>query len=445
VRPLLCDHLGVTIAGASTESAAVMRRHLRTWSTTVGAEQPMLGSAQTGSALDAAMANAVAAHSIEFDDVHCPASLHPGVVVFPAAFAAHGLRPSTEEDFLTAVLRGYEAMCRVGRALNPVAHYARHFHPTGTTGSFASAVVAASMLGLDPGEATAALGVAASLASGSMEFLTDGAWTKRLHPAFAVRNGIQAALLVTDGILAPTDGLAGARGFLQAYSADSNPEELLRAFGERPLEISLTSIKPHSCCRYVQGPIDAVLSLRASHGIDPGRVHSVKLGIPTVARDIVAEPRAEKRSPANVVDAQFSLPFGAAVALLEGRAGLTEYSELTISSTAVQKLMKRVEHVVDPALDAVFPDEWLAWAEITTDDGQVWRSDIAAPKGDPLNPVSDEELEAKFRDLVKSALAPDDSSAVLAAVGGIDGAGGLERLQRALTAATGVGTAGAGQ
>lgn len=436
-RTLLLDHLGVVIAGAATDSAGAMRAHLGHWPTAVGAARPMLGSGAQASGLDAAMANAVAGHSVELDDVHCPASLHPGVVVFPAAFAAHAMLPVLEPTFLTAVLRGYEAMCRIGRAINPAAHYARHFHPTATTGCFAAAVVAASILDLDEAAATAALGVAASLASGSMAFLADGAWTKRLHPAFAVRNGIESAVLAADGVLAPTDGIAGDAGFLYAYSSDPNPSELLKEFGARALEVAVTSIKPHACCRYMQGPIDAVLAIRNAEGIDTAEVDRVRLGIPTVARDIVAEPAEAKRRPANVVDAQFSLPFGAAVALTHGSAGLSQFEERTLRSEPIRQLMQRVEHVVDPAIDAVFPERWLAWAEITTRSGEVLRREISAPKGDPLNPVTTNELIAKFTELVAPTLSDDTAAAVIDAVDAVHTQGGLDRLDKALLGAGG--------
>lgn len=434
---LLRDHVAVVIGGSATESAAAMLRYLQRWPSGIGTPQPVFGTQVIACSLDAAMANAVAAHSMEFDDVHCPASLHPGTVVFPAAFAAYGIQPVAEACFLTAVLRGYEAMCRVGRALNPVAHYARHFHPTATAGTFGAAVVAASILGFDEAATVAALGIAASMPAGSMEFLTDGVWTKRLHPAFAVRNGLQAALLAAEGIPAPQDGIAGERGFLQAYSAEPNPQELLDGFGVRELEVGATSIKPHACCRYVQAPIDALLSLRKAHGIAAHSVRSVRLGIPSVAANIVAEPVDEKSHPASVLDAQFSAPFGAAVALISGRAGPGEYTASTIETPAVRALMERVSCTVDPELDRVFPAEWRAWAEITIDEGSMLRCEVAAPKGDPANPIDAEELAAKIHQLVAPRMGAGAEAALLRALDGFGTEGGLARLLAAASAGGG--------
>jgi len=400
-RMLLLDHIVVTAGGAAADSACAARR----WARGIGddgSRLPLIGWKGSLAAVPAAAANAVAAHSIEFDDVHNASSLHPGAVIFPAAMAMTSIIGSSPSDFLTAVVRGYEVMCRVGRAANAPAEYARHFHPTATVGHLGAAATCASLLKLDQTRAVWALGIASTMAGGTMQFLVDGSWTKRLHPALAVQNGIHAARLAAEGYLGGEDGIGGSRGFLASHSADPHPERVLADFGSRPLEIRSTSIKAHTCCRYNQGPIDAVLALRLAHGFDARDVVAATIGIPSVAVDIVAEPRLEKIAPKSVVDAQFSLPFSVAVALVRGRAGLSEYTEVLLDDPTIVRLMELVDYKADREIDRFYPEEWRAWARISLRDGSIVSAQVDHPKGDPANALTRDELLAKVDELTTS-------------------------------------------
>ena len=412
VRRLLLDHLGVASAGSVTDSATTFRRTMGRFAHDESASLPVIGASATAAPVLAAMANAVAGHSIEYDDVHNSSSSHPGVVMYPAAMAATALAGGDERDLVRAVVIGFEVMCRAGRAADPAAHYARHFHPTGTIGSLGAAAAAAAAFGLDADGINSAVGIAATMASGSMEFLRDGAWTKRLHPALAARNGVEAGLLAADGYVGTDDGICGERGFLAAHSDAPEPERLLEGWGRWPLEVVSTSIKRHTCCRYNQGAIDALLAIRSDHGVGAGDVESVVIGIPSVAVDIVAEPAAAKRRPASVVDAQFSLAFGAAAALLWGRAGLAEYDEDRLDDPAAQALMDRVTYEVDSKIDRDFPDKWRAWARVTTRSGDVHTQRVDDPKGDPGNPFTDEECREKFDDLASAVYSAEARDAI---------------------------------
>ncbi len=412
VRRLLLDHLGVAAAGSVTDSAVTFRRTMDRFAHDASAALPVIGAGVTAAPVPAAMANAVAGHSIEYDDVHNSSSSHPGVVMYPAAMAATALAGGDERDLVRAVVIGFEVMCRAGRAADPAAHYARHFHPTGTIGSLGAAAAAAAAFGLDADGINSAIGIAATMASGSMEFLRDGAWTKRLHPALAARNGVEAGLLAADGYVGTDDGICGERGFLAAHSEAPEPDRLLEGWGRWPLEVVSTSIKRHTCCRYNQGAIDALLAIRSDHGVGAGDVESVVIGIPSVAVDIVAEPAASKRRPASVVDAQFSLAFGAAAALLWGRAGLAEYDEARLSDPAALALMDRVGYEVDPEIDRDFPDKWRAWARVTTRSGDVHTQRVDDPKGDPGNPFTDDECREKFDDLASAVYSAEARDAI---------------------------------
>jgi 2-methylcitrate dehydratase PrpD len=243
-----------------------------------------------------------------------------------------------------------------------------------------------------------ALGIAGSQAAGSMEFLSDGTWTKRFHPGWAAHNGIIAALLAGKGYTGPSSIIEGKAGFLHAYSPKSDLAKVLPNWGE-PFEIMKTSIKPHSCCRYMQAPIDGILKITKENNIKAEDVDTVTLGMLKTAVPIVVEPKEIKLSPRSVVDAQFSMAFGAAVALMFGRATLEEFVQEQVDSKEIKKLMGKVACVEDPKLDKDFPKKWPATAAIKTKDGKSYRASIEYPKGDPGNPLSWDELIAKFQNL----------------------------------------------
>ena len=394
---LFLDFLGVAGRGSQGRTARRLGRSLED-----------LGGAQRGSVVIgagpgtgpawAALANGVAAHSVEMDDVVNEASLHPGVIVFPAVLAAAGLASSSGRELIAAAVAGYETAIRLGVALDPAAHYARGFHPTSTCGVFGAAVAAGKLLGLDQEGLTRALGIAGSQAAGSLEFLSDGSETKPFNAGWAAHGGLVAALLARQGFSGPATIIEGRHGFLQGYSDAARADRVLSGWG-RPYQVLRTSIKPHACCRYKQGPIDALLEIRAKHRPDPDRIQAVEVAVLRAGQALVAEPPEQKRRPRTIVDAQFSMPFGVAVALLYGRAGIETYVEENLASPRVRALMDKVRCVTDEEIEVGFPRRWAAKARLRTEAGEVHEAGLAHPKGDPENPLSWEELIEKYNQL----------------------------------------------
>ncbi|MCW5888972.1 MAG: MmgE/PrpD family protein [bacterium] len=402
-RAFLLDWLGVTLGGAPEPSSVALRRGLALLGTP--GDAPAFGTCERFAPIHAALANGAAAHTLEMDDTHQAGSIHLGATMFAAAFAAAARRPETTLDAaLRAVAAGYEVTGRLAMALDPAAHYRRGFHPTGTCGAFGAAATAALLLGQDADGVANALGIAGSQAAGSMEFLADGTWTKRFHPGWAAHAGLHAAALAAAGFRAPATILEGRFGTLHAYSDAAEVAKL--DDGPEPVVLR-TSVKPHACCRYMQAPIDAVLGLRAAHGLRPGDVERIEVGIVAAGFPIVCEPLDAKRRPATVVDAQFSLPFGVAVALLRGQASPDEFVPSVFGDATITTLMDRVEPRRDPALDAAYPQVWPAWVKVVTRAGAVHDAHVRFPLGDPENFPGDPALLAKFRRLAARALAPD--------------------------------------
>jgi len=358
----------------------------------------IIGTKERAFHLYSALANGTSAHAIEMDDVNNEASLHPGVVIFPAALATSEMVGGAGKKFIEAVVLGYEVMIRLGRALGAQNSYKRGFHPTGNCGSFGSSVVVSKIIGLRQEGMTSALGIAGSQAAGSMEYLAKGAWTKRFHPGWAALSGMVAAQLAQKGFRGPTSIIEGRDGFLHSYSDGADESKVMEGVGSQ-YEILRTSIKPHACCRYMQPPIDAILKIVKENDLPPEKVEKARVGILQAGAHLIAEPLEEKYTPKSIVDAQFSMPFGAAVAILYRRAGLGEFHLSKIRSEEVKQMMRRVECFIEPDLERTFPKQWPATAEILTKDGKKYFTRVEYCKGDPENPLSWEEVIDKFNDL----------------------------------------------
>jgi 2-methylcitrate dehydratase PrpD len=394
---LLLDYLGVAIAGSLTESSQPIHRMLAR-SASHG-PCTVIGTASQTSPEFAALANGAAAHSVELDDTHQAASIHPGVVMFSTAIALSEIHPDIDgAQFVAAVVAGYEVAARLGMALQPISHYELGFHPTPTCGVFGAAVTAAKLLRLSEEQMLSAVGIAGSMAAGSLEFLADGTWTKRLHPGLAAQNGILAANLAAEGFRGPATILEGRDGFLWAYSRKSKPELVTQGLGQN-FEILRTSIKPHACCRYMQAPIDGLIELATEHDIHPEQVERIEIAVLEAGWPLVCEPQKRKYSPSNVVDAQFSMPYGAAVALTDRAAGLDQFTGESFHSPQIKTLMDKVVLQKDNRIEKNFPEEWPAIVQVHLTNGKQFEKYVRFPKGDPENPLTWQELTTKFQSL----------------------------------------------
>ena len=401
---LVLDLLGVatrgSAAGSSRAVQAVVATQPRGSATVIGGSVPTsvggTASPLRSTAAWAALANGASAHAIEMDDVTTESSLHPGAAVIPAALAVAQERSAPGLSALEAIVAGYEVTMRVGNALGAASAYRRGFHPTGVAGVFGAAVAAGKVLGLDAQGLERAIGIAGTMASGSLEYLADGSWTKRLNPGWAAHGGIVAASLAAAGFTGPRTAIEGEHGLLRGYTDAPDPTRLLEGLSTGDLQVMHVSIKPYGCCRYAHGIIDAVLALKKDHGLSPDDVAEMRLGVLTAGWPLIAEPAERVKAPRNVVDAQFSAPYAAAVALARGRAGLAEFGDDALRDPTVRALTARSECVADPSLDAEYPRRWPAAVEIRLRDGRVLRHRIEHALGEPENPVPRDALVARF-------------------------------------------------
>jgi 2-methylcitrate dehydratase PrpD len=391
---LALDFIGLAARGSIFESSKPIHELIRSYG---GQGKGVVIGLKELSPLPqyAALANGSASHSLELDDVINEASLHPAVAVFPTAFALADAYGKSGKDLILASVLGYEVMGQLGKALNPTNVYARGFHPTGVVGAMAAAATASKLLDLSVEQTANALGIVGSQAAASMEFLNTGAWTKRLHPGWAAHNGIIAAELAKSGFTGPETIIEGDKGFAKAYSYDYNLESINPEFSNTDNFILKTSIKPHACCRYKQGPLDIVLNIVKTHDLKPEDINEINIEIVQTGLPIIALPEEEKRNPKSSVDAQFSMHFGAAVAVLYRQTLLEQYDEQVVNLPEVKELMKKVHCFRGEDLEIEFPKKWPARVKIETTKG-TFSDRIDYPKGDPENPLTWEEMITKF-------------------------------------------------
>lgn len=407
------DYLAVGVRGSLTDSSQPLYRLVETLGD--GGEGKVLGRSKKATFPYAALANGSSAHSIELDDTHQGGSIHLGVSVFSAALAVAEQVDASGEDFIAASIAGFEVAARLAMAVRPKEHYSRGFHPTATCGVFGAAVAAAKLWRLSEVQLLSALGIAGSQASGSMEFLTDGAWTKRLHPGWAAFSGIHAALLAREGFLGPATIIEGKDGFLKAYSSNADPGRVTAGLGA-DFQILQTAVKPHACCRYTQAPIDATLAVTKEHNLSPRDVKAVTVGMLETGIPVICEPAQRKVQPLSVVDMQFSLPFGVAVALAKRQAGLAEFTLPMLEDPDVKALMPKIGYQRDPELEKNYPQEWPAWVRVTLYDGKEVSAHVRYPKGDPENPLSWDELIEKYQALTSAVWDQEKRESVQGAV-----------------------------
>ena len=374
----------------------------------------------------AAFLNGALAHSLDFDDTHAAGSLHPGAPVIPAALAAGEMVGASGADVLAAIIAGYEITCRVALALPAGEHYDRGFHPTATCGAFGAAAAAARVFGLDAAGVEGAMGTVLSQAAGSLQFLVNGAWTKRFQVGWAAMNGLMAATLVREGFKGTIEALEGRHGFMQAYAPNPTPERAVQDLGT-VFELMNTAVKPYPSCRYGHASIDAALALRAANDLKPEEIEHVTLGLPCAGMMLVGQPPEKKQNPQNVVDGQFSGPFVVASALATGAMGWDSYQLL--QDATIRSLLPKISSELDPEIEAEFPANMSGKVTIAAR-GQSFVRKVVVPKGEPSNFLTEAELRAKFSGLAEAVLGPERTARLASEVLAIDTLSDVSSLMR---------------
>jgi 2-methylcitrate dehydratase PrpD len=333
------------------------------------------------------MVNAASSHYAEQDDVHNGSVFHPATVVFPAALAVAQALGCSGQQFLTAVVAGYEVGIRVGEFLGR-SHY-KVFHTTGTAGTLAAAAAAGRLLNLTPQQMQDAFGSAGTQAAGLWEFLRDGADSKQLHAAKAAADGLTSAYLASAGFTGAARIFEGAQGMGAGMSSDADPAKLTSGLGQR-WALAETSFKFHAACRHTHPAADALLQVMTAHGLTAQQIVRVDAFVHQAAIDVLG-PVVK---PQTVHQAKFSM--GSVLALIARfkAAGLSEFSD-HFEDDATIEFRDKVQMVLDPEIDQAYPARWIGKVAVHTGDGRILHGRVDEPKGDPGNTLDRGELEQK--------------------------------------------------
>lgn len=390
-------------------------------------EATVIGAGDRLPAPAAALANGALIHALDFDDTHAGALVHVTAAVLPAALAVGEETVASGAEVLAAYVSGAEVVARLGAAL-PHAFHARGLHATSVCGVFAAALVAARLAGLGARETTNALGIAGSLASGSLEFLHTGSATKQLHPGLAGMAGITAARLAAAGADGPATILEGPYGLYRSLAArDVDPAALTEGLGAR-WETPRITIKPYPACQLSHASLDAI---RAAGPVDPAAVEEVVFTVPPDTVPVVCEPAEPKRRPRTSYEGKFSLPYCAAALLVDGRLDVSSFDPPMLARPEVLALAARVSWTErDPGVP---PAEAPGIAEVRLRDGTVLRGEVLRSRGGPEAPLDDEALLAKFH--ANCGGRSEASETLAQIVFGIEALGGLAPLLAATEAA----------
>ena len=392
-KRLMLDAIGCGLAAKRFDFAAAS---LRAIAELAGpGPRAVVGHAQRLPLRDAVLANGILMHGLDYDDTHTEGVAHLTVAVLPAVLGLGAELERSGRELVAAYVAGVEAGARIASVAKGGFHQAG-FHPTGVVGAFAAAIAAGKLYHLDAEQLIHAQGAALSVAAGSLEFLEDGSWTKRLHAGWAGVGGITAAALARRGFVAPSAAYEGRYGLFQIYLRNKNPdtERATRGLGSE-WETLNVAVKPFPACHFVHAFADAAIALRQS-GVDPANVASVTALVPKEEVDVICEPAANKRRPANDYDAKFSLPYVLAASLRAGKFGLAELEAGALADPQTLALAAKVGYRVDP--DSGFPKHYSGEVIVRLADGRELRHRESVNRGAADRPLSNPEVEAKFMD-----------------------------------------------
>ncbi|HCU89777.1 MAG TPA: MmgE/PrpD family protein [Gammaproteobacteria bacterium] len=395
-KHLVLDSVGIAHASGTYHFASVAMAAAQALSES--GDSPVIGSSKKLSLRDAALVNGILCHGLDFDDTHSAGVIHATTSTFPCALATAGHVNASGKDMLIAYIIGVEAAARLGMVVKGGLHQIG-FHPTGVMGSFGCSLVAGRLLGLNEKQLTMAQGIVLSMAAGSLEFLEDGAWTKRMHPGWAAVSGITAAFLAKEGYVGASRPYEGRFGLFNAYL--SHPEynaasdlSLATAGLRETWEIENVAIKPFPACHFTHGCIDAALGLIRENEIRADDIKRVRALVPQEVVKTVCEPVTNKRRPQNEYDAEFSIPFLVSAAITRGKFTLAELTDDSLQDPEILSLADRVDYEIDH--DSGFPKYYSGEVVVEMNDGSEIRQREAINRGNSDRPISNEEIIEKF-------------------------------------------------
>ncbi len=365
---------------------------------------------------NAAFANAMLCHGLDFDDTHSDSVSHVSTVTCPAALAVGEANGLSGSEVLTAIVAGNEAITRLGAAASGRFH-ARGFHPTAICGIFGAACATARLTGADTATTASALGISGSMASGLFAYLEDGTATKPIHPAWAAHGGILAVRLATLGAEGPPSVVEGKFGlyhaFLGAERGEIDIDAQLADLGSR-WETPRIAYKPFPVCHFMHGSLGATAEALHGRTLSPDEIADVLVTVPEAGVSLVLEPAEKKKLPRSDYEGKFSLQYSVASMLIRGHVAVSDFSDEAIADPAVLAVAAKVGYET-PAYPT-YPQAFPGGVRVKLTDGTTLERDFPYQKGGPENPMSEDEVREKFRANALLALSPDAAGALEGAI-----------------------------
>jgi 2-methylcitrate dehydratase PrpD len=393
-RAALClkDTIGIALAAVALDIGTAGTRLAQAG---VGSAS-MWGSGRQSTVTDAAFANGMLAHAMDYDDLHPAGIMHSSAIVVPTAVALAEQHDLSGTEMLAAVVLGHEVAARLGR-LAPGDFQKNGFQSTAVLGVFASAFSAARLLKLTEGQAVHALGIAGSMASGLMEFLADGSETKQMHAGWAAQNGIRAAQLAALGFTGPASVFEGRFGVYRSFigkDVDASEWE-----GNDPDIWAVEEVcpKPYPACLCLHPVVQGVLEIRsrfAATDLDPAGICSIRCEIPSFYAGLVFDPPERKMAPQTSYEARFSAPYCMAAAWIDGVLDVESFAGRRLADPRILALASKVSYAIKELPE--FPETFPARVTIERTGGETFGSYVAANLGSRKNPMSDTQLQEKF-------------------------------------------------
>jgi 2-methylcitrate dehydratase PrpD len=420
----LLDLFGVALAAVGSDFATATLAAVRNLGGTGSCS--VIGVPLRLPAVWAALTNGVLAHGLDYDDTHSEAVVHVSASVVPAALAAGEDSGADGKTFITALAAGMETNIRIG-LVAPGAFHDRGFHPTGVCGAYASAVAAGRVAGVTAACLTDAIGLAGSQASGTMEFLTDGTWAKRLHPGWAAHAGLVAVRLAANGFSGPRGTFGGRFGLYRTHLGDGQWDlsALTEGLGSRWHLLDM-ALKPYPCCHMTHAFIDCVAALRTGADWATDDIEQVDCFIHPREVPVVCEPRATKQAPQSDYDAKFSLPYAVASALVRGHVEVSDFTDAAIRAPAVRELAQRVVYHEDA--DSDYPRYFPGWLRIRLRDGRILEHREPINRGSLARPLTADEVRDKFRRNAQPVIGADAAATVVALTSALEAQRDLSTL-----------------
>ncbi len=392
---LILDGTGIAYASSQYDFSKKGLEALRLFNEP--GEHFVLGTGERMSFRDAALANGLLIHGLDFDDTHVAGVVHMTSAIWPCVLAVGEKTNASGEEMLAAYIIGMEVGARLGMVAKGAFHQVGH-HPTGIAGAFACSLVAARLMKLNEEQMVMAQGIALSMASGNFEFLEDGAWTKRYHPGWAAVSGIMAATFAKAGYIGPKKPYDGRFGLYKSHLIGLEPQcdySLATAGLNKVWEVINVGVKPYPSCHFTHAVIDATRKLTAQHALTADQIESITALVPEEVVKTVCEPLENKQAPTCAYEAQFSVPYLAAVALVRHDFSLEDLEPEPLSDPVVADLAKKVTYEIDP--DSGFPTYYSGEVRIKLKDGRTFQQREYKNRGCADSPLSLEEISEKFR------------------------------------------------